>query len=54
MGQWSERTAYNPASGTVPAVGTDTLSVSFNPTDTTDYNSASKSVALDVVLLVPA
>jgi len=39
---------YSPAAGTVPAVGTDKLSVTFTPSDTTDYNSASDSVSLVV------
>ncbi|HEU5340294.1 beta strand repeat-containing protein [Edaphobacter sp.] len=39
---------YNPASGTTPTVGTDTLSTTFTPTDTTDYTSASASVSLVV------
>jgi sugar lactone lactonase YvrE len=39
---------YSPASGTIPAVGTVTLSVTFTPTDTTDYKSATKTVALAV------
>jgi hypothetical protein len=30
---------YTPAAGTVPAVGTDTLSVAFTPNDTADYNT---------------
>ncbi|HEX5234143.1 MAG TPA: hypothetical protein VFW25_02305 [Silvibacterium sp.] len=40
--------AYSPAAGTVPAVGTDTLSVTFTPTDTTSYNTATASVSLVV------
>jgi O-glycosyl hydrolase len=39
---------YTPASGTVPAIGTQTLSVAFTPTDSTDYNSATASVQLTV------
>src|SRR5579871_6376262 len=39
---------YSPAAGTTPATGTDTLSVSFTPTDSTDYNTASKTVSLVV------
>jgi hypothetical protein len=39
---------YTPASGTVPAAGLQTLSVTFTPTDTTDYNSATTSVTLTV------
>jgi len=41
--------AYNPASGTVLAVGTgQTLSTTFTPADTTDYTSAAKSVIVNV------
>jgi hypothetical protein len=40
--------SYNPAAGTVPAAGTDTLSVTFTPTDSTDYTSATASVKLVV------
>jgi Abnormal spindle-like microcephaly-assoc'd, ASPM-SPD-2-Hydin len=40
--------AYTPAAGTVPPAGTDTLSVTFTPTDTTTYNSATASVSLVV------
>ena len=39
---------YSPAGGTVPAVGTDTLTVTFTPTDTTDYTTATDSVLLKV------
>jgi hypothetical protein len=39
---------YSPAAGTTPAVGSDTLSVTFTPTDATDYNSATASVTLTV------
>jgi len=39
---------YSPASGTVLGVGSQTLSVTFNPTDTGDYNSATASVTLTV------
>ena len=39
---------YTPAAGTVPAVGTDTLSATFTPTDTVDYSSASATVQLVV------
>jgi hypothetical protein len=40
--------AYTPAAGTVLGVGSQTLSVTFNPTDTTDYNTATGSVTLQV------
>jgi hypothetical protein len=39
---------YTPAAGTVPAVGTDTLSVAFTPNDTTDYTTATASVKIVV------
>jgi GH18 family chitinase/sugar lactone lactonase YvrE len=39
---------YSPAAGTTPAVGTDTLSTTFTPTDATDYNSATATVSLTV------
>ncbi len=44
---------YTPATGTVPAAGSQTLSVAFTPTDTTDYNSASGSVTLTVNKATP-
>ncbi len=37
--------AYTPALGSIPAAGTDTLSVTFTPTDTTDYTTATKTVS---------
>jgi uncharacterized repeat protein (TIGR01451 family) len=40
--------AYTPGAGTVLGAGSQTLSVSFTPTDTTDYSSATASVALQV------
>src|SRR6202021_1116489 len=40
--------AYTPAAGTIPAAGTDTLSVTFTPTDTTSYSTATKTVQLTV------
>ena len=45
---------YLPAAGTVLGAGTQTLSVTFTPTDTTDYASASTSVQLTVNKAVPA
>ena len=39
---------YSPALGTELGVGTQTLSVTFTPTDTTDYTSATKSVSISV------
>jgi len=41
--------AYNPAAGTTPATGTDTLSVGFTPADAADYTTANASVSLTVV-----
>jgi sugar lactone lactonase YvrE len=40
--------AYTPAAGTVPAVGPQTLSVTFTPTVTTAYTTATATVALTV------
>jgi FG-GAP-like repeat/Bacterial Ig-like domain (group 3) len=39
---------YNPPAGTVEPVGTDTLSVTFTPTDSVDYTTATGSVQLVV------
>jgi len=39
---------YSPAAGTTPAAGTDTLSVTFTPTDTADYSTATATVTLAV------
>ena len=39
---------YNPLAKTTPAVGSDTLSVTFTPTDTTDYTAATATVTLMV------
>jgi FG-GAP-like repeat/Bacterial Ig-like domain (group 3) len=39
---------YTPPAGTIEPVGTDTLAVTFTPTDTTDYTSASATVQLVV------
>jgi hypothetical protein len=44
---------YSPAAGTVPAIGSQTLSVTFTPTDTTDYNTGTASVTLTVTDAVP-
>ena len=40
---------YNPPAGTVLAVGTQTLSVTFTPTDTTDYTTNTATVQLSVI-----
>ena len=44
---------YTPAAGTVPAAGTDTLSVTFTPTDTTNYSTVTKTVSLTVTQAAP-
>ncbi|HEY6444852.1 MAG TPA: hypothetical protein VIY53_00215, partial [Acidobacteriaceae bacterium] len=46
--------AYSPAAGAAPAAGTHTLSVTFTPTDTTDYTTAKASVTLTVNRATPA
>ena len=40
--------AYTPAAGSTPSVGTQTLSVTFTPTDSTDYTAATQTVSLVV------
>lgn len=45
--------AYSPAAGTVLTVGSQKLSVTFTPTDTTDYTSATASVTLTVNQATP-
>jgi len=45
--------SYTPASGTPLKAGTQTLSVTFEPADTTDYNSANASVSLVVNQATP-
>jgi hypothetical protein len=44
---------YTPASGTVLTSGSQTLSVAFTPTDTTDYNTATATVSLSVNKATP-
>jgi hypothetical protein len=39
---------YNPASGAIPAVGNDTLSVTFTPTDSVNYATVTATVPLTV------
>jgi hypothetical protein len=39
---------YTPPAGTVLGAGSQTLAVTFTPTDTTDYNTATASVAITV------
>src|SRR5207249_3470350 len=45
---------YTPAAGSIPAAGTDTLSVTFTPTDTTNYTTATKMVTLTATQAAPA
>jgi hypothetical protein len=40
--------SYTPSAGTTPNAGTNTLSVLFAPTDTTDYGSTTATVGLTV------
>jgi len=44
---------YTPASGTVLTAGTQTLSVTLTPTDTTDYATATQTVSLVVNKATP-
>ncbi|MBZ5660252.1 MAG: MBG domain-containing protein [Acidobacteriia bacterium] len=46
--------AYNPSAGTVPSAGSQNLSVTFTPTDTTNYATATASVALTVNKAAPS
>jgi hypothetical protein len=39
---------YTPGAGAILSVGSQTLSVTFTPTDTTDYTTATKTVSLTV------
>ncbi|WP_281175964.1 beta strand repeat-containing protein [Edaphobacter aggregans] len=39
---------YSPAAGTIPAAGTDTLSVTFTPTDTVNYAATTSTVTITV------
>ena len=45
---------YSPKAGTIPGVGTDTLTVKFTPTDTTHYKTQTASVSLSVNKATPA
>jgi len=45
--------AYTPSAGVVPGAGTQTLSVTFTPTDTTDYSSVTQTVSLIVNQATP-
>jgi hypothetical protein len=44
---------YTPAAGAVPVAGTQTLSVTLNPADSTDYNPATANVQLTVNKATP-
>jgi hypothetical protein len=46
--------AYSPAAGTVLKAGTQTLSVTFTPTDSTDYKTSTATVTLTVNQATPA
>ena len=45
---------YTPGAGTILGVGSQTLSVTFTPTDTTDYTTATATVQLTVNQATPA
>ena len=45
--------AYTPAAGTVLKAGSQTLSITFTPTDSTDYNTATANVTLIVNAATP-
>ena len=45
---------YNPAIGTVLTAGSQTLGVTFTPTDTTDYTGTTKTVTIQVNQATPA
>lgn len=44
---------YTPAAGVLPVAGTDTLSVTFTPSDAVDYASVTKTVSLVVSQATP-
>jgi sugar lactone lactonase YvrE len=48
------RFSYSPAIGAILSLGTQTLTVTFTPTDTVNYNSLSATVAVSVVATTPA
>ena len=45
--------SYSPPLGTVLGAGTDTLSVTFTPTDTTDYTTATTTTTIAVAQATP-
>jgi len=44
---------YSPAAGTVPSAGSQSLAVTFTPTDSTDYTTASATVKIQVKPAAP-
>jgi hypothetical protein len=46
--------SYTPAAGTVLGAGSHTLSVTFTPTDTADYDSVTRTATLNVLTPTPA
>ncbi len=46
--------SYSPAAGTILSAGTQTLTVTFTPTDTKDYTTATATVSLTVNKATPA
>ena len=44
---------YNPSSGTILSAGTQTLTTTFTPIDSTDYTTATKSVNINVNKATP-
>ncbi|HMD37508.1 MAG TPA: LamG-like jellyroll fold domain-containing protein, partial [Vicinamibacterales bacterium] len=46
--------AYSPAAGTVLNAGSQTLSVTFTPTDAANYNGATANVTINVAKAAPA
>jgi len=46
--------SYSPSAGAIPGAGVDTVSVSFTPSDTSDYTIATAGVTLTVAKATPA
>src|SRR5205823_2895150 len=44
---------YTPAAGSIPGAGIDTLSVTFTPTDSTNYSAATQIVQIAVTQAAP-
>jgi PKD repeat protein len=53
IGSTSGSLVYEPASETILGEGTHTLNVTLNPTDSTNYTTATKSVTINVTQLSP-